>query len=76
MPTFFWGGVIIALVIVISVLNSFAWFGSVWWQMNWVSVVWIVVLIAILAPLFVTPKTDDEKKIEEANFKLPFDKVR
>jgi hypothetical protein len=42
MPTFFWGGVIIALIIVISVLNSFAWFGSVWWQVNWVSIVWII----------------------------------
>lgn len=65
MPTFFWGGVIIGLIIVISVLNSFAWFGSIWWQTNWVSVVWIVVLIAILAPLFVTPKKDEHWKSEE-----------
>ena len=56
MPTFFWGGVVLGLIIVISVLNEFAWFGSPWWQTNWVSIVWIVVLVAILAPLFISPK--------------------
>lgn len=76
MPTFFWGGIIIALIIVVSVLNSFAWFGSPWWQQNWVSIVWIVVILAILAPLFVTPKTEEEKKIEEGNFGFPFIPMR
>lgn len=76
MPTFFWGGVIIALVIVISVLNSFAWFGSVWWQVNWVSIVWIIVIIAILAPMFTGPKDSGEKDWENNNFKVPFDPVR
>lgn len=76
MPTFFWGGVVIALIIIISVLNSFAWFGSIWWQANWVSIVWIIVILAILAPMFVTPKSDSERKTEEANFKLPFKAVR
>ncbi|MEK6909069.1 MAG: hypothetical protein AABX23_03395 [Nanoarchaeota archaeon] len=76
MPTFFWGGVIIALIIVISVLNSFAWFGSVWWQTNWVSIIWVIVIIAILAPMFTTPKTPGEIATEESNFKMPFDKVR
>ncbi|MEK6846805.1 MAG: hypothetical protein AABY16_01415, partial [Nanoarchaeota archaeon] len=52
----FWGGVILGAIIVISVLNEFAWFGSPWWQTNWVSIVWIVVLVAILAPLFISPK--------------------
>lgn len=61
MPTFFWGGVIIGLIIVITVLNSFAWFGSVWWQMNWVSIVWIALLIVILMPFFhETKKTSDK----------------
>ena len=55
MPTFFWGGLIIGLIIVISVLNEFAWFGSPWWQQNWVSIVWIAVLLAVLAPLFIPP---------------------
>src|SRR3989344_7425680 len=56
MPTFFWGGIVIGLIIVIAVVNNFAWFGSVWWQANWVSIVWIVALIAVLAPLFTSPK--------------------
>ncbi|MEK6846556.1 MAG: hypothetical protein AABY16_00125, partial [Nanoarchaeota archaeon] len=34
MPTFFWGGVVLGLIIVIYVLNHFAWFGSPWWQTN------------------------------------------
>jgi hypothetical protein len=76
MPTFFWGGVIIGLIIVISVLNEFAWFGSPWWQANWVSVVWIAVLVAILAPLFATPKSDDDKKWENDKFEIPFKAVR
>lgn len=68
MPTFFWGGVIIGLIIVISVLNSFAWFGSPWWQQNWVSIVWIAALIAVLAPLFIGPK--DPKEIEREDGRI------
>ncbi len=58
MPTFFWGGLIIGLIIVISTLNSLAWFGSPWWQTNWTSIIWIVALIAVLAPLFAGPKDE------------------
>src|SRR3989344_2573348 len=76
MPTFFWGGVVIGLIIVITVLNSFAWFGSFWWQANWVSVVWIAVLLAILAPFFVEPKTKKEKIAENKLYTLPIEKVR
>lgn len=76
MPTFFWGGVIIALIIVISVLNSFAWFGSVWWQVNWVSIVWIIVIIAILAPMFSGPKDPVDKTWENNAFEIPFKAVR
>ena len=76
MPTFFWGGVIVGLIIIIVVLNEFAWFGSPWWQTNWISIVWIVVIFAILAPIFMTPKTEDERKTEEANFVIPFPAVR
>lgn len=76
MPTFFWGGVVIGLIIVITVLNSFAWFGSFWWQANWVSVVWIAVLLAILAPFFVEPKTKKEKSDENQLYTVPIQKVR
>jgi len=78
MPAFFWGGLVLGLVIVISVLNEFAWFGSPWWQENWVSIVWIVALVAILAPLFVTPKSKEEKDWENKTVveKYPFGMVR
>jgi hypothetical protein len=76
MPTFFWGGILIGLVIVISVLNKFAWFGSTWWQQNWVSIVWIGALIAVLAPLFTGPKNPEEWKAEEGRIKeAPFFKA-
>lgn len=78
MPTFFWGGLILGLVIVVSVLNEFSWFGSVWWQENWVSIVWMVALVAILAPLFITPKSKEDKDWENSTFlsKFPFGAVR
>ncbi len=75
MPTFFWGGLIIGLIIVISTLNSFAWFGSGWWQENWVSILWIVILIAILAPILM-PEKKDERAKEWEEFKMPFKAVR
>src|SRR3989344_2024775 len=62
MPTFFWGGVVIGLVIVISVLNSFAWFGSAWFQQNWVSIVWFAVILAVLVPFFHDSKSATEKQ--------------
>ncbi len=68
MPTFFWGGLILGLIIAVSVVNKFAWFGSVWWQQNWVSIVWIAALLAVLAPMFATPKTDAEKEAEQKGY--------
>jgi hypothetical protein len=76
MPTFFWGGVVIGLIVVISVFNSLAWFGSPWWQANWVSIVWIAVLLAILAPFFVNSKTADEKTTDNALYPVPMVKLR
>ncbi len=68
MPTFFWGGIVIGLIIVVSVLNEFAWFGSIWWQQNWVSIIWIAVLLAVLAPMFIKPKGDQEIGAEQKSF--------
>ena len=64
MPTFFWGGIVVGLIIVIAVLNSFAWFGSPWWQQNWVSIVWIAVLITLLLQFFKEPKSATIKEAE------------
>ncbi|MBS3084168.1 hypothetical protein J4423_05160 [Candidatus Pacearchaeota archaeon] len=64
MPTFFWGGIVVGLIIVITVLNSFAWFGSFWWQQNWVSIAWIAVLFVILLQFFREPKGADARSAE------------
>lgn len=61
MPTFFWGGLVVGLIIVISVLNSFAWFGSAWFQQNWVSIIWFAVILAVLVPFFHDSKGAEEK---------------
>lgn len=64
LPTFFWGGLVIGLIVVVSVVDSFAWFGSVWWQMNWVSIVWILIIVIVLLQFFRTPKSAAERKSE------------
>ncbi|MEK6915226.1 MAG: hypothetical protein AABW89_01635 [Nanoarchaeota archaeon] len=76
MPTFFWGGLVIGLIVVIVTLNSFAWLGSVWWQQNWVSIVWIVVIIAVIAPFFTERKKPEEIGQRNALYKLPVDALR
>lgn len=76
MPTFFWGGLVIGLIVVISVLNSFAWFGSIWWQQNWVSIVWIVVILAILVPFFTEHKDSKVKDAENKVYGIPLGPLR
>jgi hypothetical protein len=71
LPTFFWGGLIIGLIVVISVLNEYAWFGSYWWQENWNSVIVWVIIIAI-GWFFLRPKkTSQERQAEEIGYVLP-----
>ncbi|MDP4039198.1 MAG: hypothetical protein Q8P57_01300 [Candidatus Pacearchaeota archaeon] len=76
LPTFFWGGIVIGLIIVIAVLNDFAWFGSYWWQANWVSVIWIVIVGVILLPLLLPKDTDKEFAAKEARHQLPMKHIR
>src|SRR3989344_898550 len=57
-------GLIVGLVIVVTTLNSFDWFGSYWWQQNWVSVVWIAVLVGILTPFFKETKSAKNRTAE------------
>lgn len=76
LPTFFWGGLIIGLIIVVVSLNELAWFGSPWWQQNWVSILWIVILFAILAPIFTDKKTDTEKGWENQMLAIPMGPLR
>lgn len=64
MPTFFWGGLIIGVIVAVVSLNEVAWFGSPWWQENWVSILWIVILAAVLIPIFSGPKDPLDKQKE------------
>ena len=64
MPTFYWGGLVVGLIIVISVLNSFAWFGSPWFQANWVSLIWTTILIVVFVQFFKEPKSADTREKE------------
>ncbi|PIN89140.1 hypothetical protein COU60_04720 [Candidatus Pacearchaeota archaeon CG10_big_fil_rev_8_21_14_0_10_34_76] len=47
-------GVVGFVIVMISSINSFSWFGSPWWQRNWLNVLWIaiggVLLAFMLAP--------------------------
>ena len=76
LPTFFWSGIVIGLIIVVSVLNDFAWFGSFWWQQNWISIVWIVALVVILLPLLMPKKDESERREETALHVLPIKSLR
>lgn len=71
MPTFFYGGIVVGLIIVIVTFNNFAWFGSSWWQQNWVNIVWIAALLAILGPILF-PKDPKDKQYENNLFQTPF----
>jgi hypothetical protein len=42
-------GLLIAAIIVISSLNQYAWFGSIWWQDNWKIIVWSIVIVLVVA---------------------------
>jgi hypothetical protein len=76
LPTFFWGGLIIGLIVVIAVLNNFAWFGNLWWQSNWISVLWVIILLAVMAPFLLPGKTEKELKREWDAFEMPFVPIR
>ena len=76
MPTFFWGGLVIGLIVAVVSLNELAWFGSPWWQENWISVLWIVILFAILAPIFTDKKTDTDKQLENSLLAIPMGPLR
>ncbi|MSS74332.1 hypothetical protein EXS72_01695 [Candidatus Pacearchaeota archaeon] len=66
MPIFLWGGIVIGLIITISVMNSLAWFGSIWWQTNWTSILWVVIILVALAQFFIdsTPMEKLKGKLE------------
>ena len=46
-----WGGMGVGVIIAVITFNQYNWFGSPWWQENWVSVLWIVIIVLIIGPM-------------------------
>ncbi len=66
--TLMWGGLVLAVIIAVITLNQFAWFGSIWWQENWISALWILIIILIMAPFLMPTKTQAEKDATRQRF--------
>jgi hypothetical protein len=69
---FTWGGIVIALIIVIAVFNDFNWFGSYWLQNNWTTMLWIILLVAVLGAFLQKPLSEEEKKVRRGEYVLPW----
>jgi uncharacterized membrane protein (DUF485 family) len=69
---FSWGGLIIAVIIAIAVINNFNWFGSVWWMDNWTTVLWIVLLVAAIAPFLQDPESEQAKVARRQEYSNAF----
>lgn len=46
--TMMWVGFGIGVIIAIIVLDNNSWYGSFWWQENWTSILWIVIVVLLL----------------------------
>jgi hypothetical protein len=69
-----WGGLGIGVIIAVITLNSYDWFGSYWWQENWTTILWVVILVIILAGAVAKP--DKALKAERRSKWLKFEPVR
>ncbi len=69
---FTWGGIVIALIIVVVVFNNFNWFGSYWWQNNWTSVLWVVLIAAGIGFFLQKPDSPEEKARKQGIFQNNF----
>lgn len=73
---FTWGGIVIGLIIVIAAFNNFDWFGSIWWQDNWTTILWIVLLVAGIAPFLMPKESFEEKQKRRGEYVLPWGPIR
>ncbi len=69
---FTWGGLGLAAIIIIAALNGFDWFGSIWWQENWVTIAVIAIAVGIISAFLVRPKTFEEKQKQRLEYKFPW----
>lgn len=40
------------VIVVIASINEFSWFGSYWWQNNWVTLLWIAIIVLVISFFF------------------------
>lgn len=72
-----WGGMGVGVIIAVITFNQYQWFGSFWWQENWVSVLWIVIIVLIIGPMLLKDSAEDKEKKKERRSKfLKFEPVR
>lgn len=57
-----YGGMGVGILIAVITLNQFNWFGSSWWQENWTTVLFALILVLLIAPLLMKEKTEGEKQ--------------
>jgi hypothetical protein len=67
--TLAWGGVVVAVIVVIGTLNQFAWFGSYWWQANWKTVLWVILIAGAFIAVIMSPSSTQrhESRMREAS---------
>ena len=57
-----WGGMGVGVIIAVITFNQYNWFGSPWWQENWVSVLWIVIIVLIIGPMLLKDSAEDKER--------------
>ena len=55
------------IIVVIASINEFAWFGSYWWQNNWVSLLWVAIVVGIIIA-FVTYNKENSEGSKETGW--------
>jgi hypothetical protein len=73
--TFYWVGFSIAVIIAIVTLNRFDWFGSFWWQQNWVNM-FIISLIILVIWLFLGTGSGGSSENTDAKVEIPIKNLR
>lgn len=61
---FFYIGLTAGAVLLLVTLNRFDWFGSFWWQQNWVNILIIAIIVGIVA-MFVNSGKRNQKEKDE-----------
>lgn len=55
------------VIVVIASINEFSWFGSYWWQNNWVNLLWIAILVGAIVAFMNIGENEKNKKNKNRN---------